>query len=63
MYRISFLVVTVVLFASASAQFYTPGNDERCARMWDALNYEGNAVDCANNERKLNLGTFDCKVI
>jgi hypothetical protein len=33
----------------------------RCARMWDEINYEGNNLDCDQNERKMNLGTMDCK--
>ncbi|CAL8137880.1 unnamed protein product [Orchesella dallaii] len=55
------LLFLVVLALASTQHLYTPGNDVRCARMWDDLNYEGNKVDCANNERKLNLGPFDCK--
>jgi len=44
-----------------SQQFFSPGNDVRCARMWDGIGFEGNNLDCDQNERKNNLGTFDCK--
>jgi len=44
-----------------SQQFFTPGNDVRCARMWDEIGFEGNTLDCDNNERKTSLGTMDCK--
>jgi len=59
--KTSVLVLVSYLAVALGQYFYSPGNDARCARMWDALNYEGNAVDCTENERKLNLGPFDCK--
>jgi len=55
----------IVLFFSgmvvSGQQFYSPGNDVRCARMWDQLGFEGNNLDCDKNERKSNLGGMDCK--
>lgn len=61
--KVSGLILAVFVVGLVSAQqFYSPGNDARCARMWDHLNYQGNSVDCADNERKMNLGPkLDCK--
>lgn len=59
-YKFGLSFLTLVVLTSAQ-NFYSPGSDVRCARMWDELNYGGQAVDCTDNERKMNLGPFDCK--
>jgi len=58
------ILAFVIVFVASTAicqQFYSPGNDVRCARLWDELSFGGNSLDCDQNERKSNLGNFDCK--